>query len=85
MGQIHDNFKISVNKVVEALKGWIADRYALQEHTHDFSDIDHNHDSSYALVDHTHTINDIEDIEVLSLAEYNDLAVKDNKIYICLE
>ena len=85
MGQIHDNFKVSIDKVVESLKSWIADRYAPQEHTHDFGNTDHNHDSDYALVDHTHTISNIEDIEILSLIEYNNLTVKDNKVYICLE
>lgn len=85
MGQIHDNFRMSIDKVVESLKNWIADRYAPQEHTHNFSDVNHNHDSDYALVDHTHTISNIEDIEILSLIEYNNLTVKDNKVYICLE
>jgi hypothetical protein len=75
LGQLHDNFKLSVGKIVTALEAWIANNFAAQVHTH----------SEFAPTNHTHTIANIDDIEVISLAEYNALAVKDNKIYICLE
>lgn len=86
MGQLHDNFKASIGKIVTALKTWTSEEYAIQEHTHvGFASENHDHDQEYSPVNHKHTIADVDGIEVISLDEYNALAVKDNKVYICLE
>lgn len=85
MGQLHDNFKASIGKIVTALKNWSSEEYAIQDHAHsEYALIDHDHDLDYS-TNHTHTIAQIDDIEIISLAEYEALAVKDNKLYICLE
>ena len=86
MGQLHDNFKASVGKIVTALKTWTSEEYAIQEHIHvGFASENHDHDQEYSPINHKHTIADVDSIEVISLDEYNALAVKDNKVYICLE
>lgn len=86
MGQLHDNFKASIGKIVTALKNWSSEEYAIQDHIHgEYALIDHDHDLDYSSINHTHTTAQIDDIEIISLTEYEALAVKDNKLYICLE
>lgn len=85
MGQIHDNLKISISKAIASLKSWSAEKYAIKEHIHnEYALNDHSHDIDYS-TNHTHTIAQIDDIDIITLADYEALAVKDNKLYICLE